>query len=274
MADESELILGAVSKGIPSPVRTSLKKKRLIEPGLCDPDKPDAILEYGKKMRKPPKPKMYLSQWTSTDFLRHLNDNLKSYGLELETRSVRDQDWMNKLYDLLVEHLEADMSNRVLREYLDWWIGTYTRLYLHKTIYVRTLMNEDHIKRFVDQWKIQYNLGVPIVEREEEEVDDVELFKLSGLGVLLMTRGIVVAYYIWRSNPLGIPAHVPRHSVDGVLKELSRDKLIEVMDRTMARTYNQKDYINFVDIAKEALKLHGIIDYDNVDSRAYFKERT
>ncbi len=163
------------------------------------------------------------------------------------------------------------MSNRVLREYMDWWTGTYIHVYMHKSIYVQTLMNSDHIDRFVSQWKERYNLGKPITEREDEEVDDIDLFNLSGLSVLIMTKGIVAAWRVLKTLD-GLEEDY-KESISDTLKKLSRDKLIQTLDKTTSQTYNKVDMIDFVSVAKEALHSQGIVSYDEIDYRVYFEER-
>jgi len=267
MTDESKLILGAMKKDAPQ-VRTSLRRKRKIgTDDIIDCTGTDIFIEHAKKLRKEPKQKMYVSQWTSTDFLRYFSKNLSAYGLELESFNIRDRDWMNKLYDLFVDEIGTDMNNRVLRDYIDWWCGTYVPAYINKSIYVNVLMGEKFINQFVEYWRNKTHVTTPTV-KVESNIGEKELYELSGLSALLVSRGIVSGCRVLQRR--GNTNYVGK--VSQILDSLSEEMLEKVLQNTMKTLYSREDMVDFISISRKPLQSYGITKYDSIDFREYFKE--
>ncbi|KKM74077.1 hypothetical protein LCGC14_1404040, partial [marine sediment metagenome] len=104
-----------------------------------------------------------LQEWTGADFLKHINTQLSYYGLSLESTGARDSDIINRIYDNLVDRTDFRMSNMVLRDYLDWWIGSQAFKYRESgdSIYIHSFMKDYHLNKFVKEWKLKHS---PVAE--------------------------------------------------------------------------------------------------------------
>lgn len=261
---ETELILSAL-KG-PAPVKK--KKKRLVElfPSEVIPDT-DRVISSLSKTKKKKKPKR-IENWSNTDFLKHLESSLEQEGLHLETTSLRDRDLMAKIYDDIAEHLKDDMSNKVFRSYLDWWVSDCSRFMKAQIIFPAMLRSDKFVSRFLHEF---HNMNIiseveESLEIEQPKTDINALYSLGGLPMILMSKGIVVAYTVMKEK--GEDRIMAR--ISDALRDLNKSSLIKCLDITMKTKYNKTEIVDFMSIAQPALIFHGIKNFNKVDYREFF----
>ena len=134
--DEKSLIIDAI--------RNKDTSEELSFPG------PDAILTLVKKRTRRESFKHKLcSQWNNTDFLRYLDSTMKDFGVSRIMGNVRrDGDYINKLYDRMVKKIGTQMTNEILREYMDWWCSIWAPRLTGSGFHINNLLEERHINTF------------------------------------------------------------------------------------------------------------------------------
>ncbi len=262
--NENNLILKAMLMASPVPANKKRKVQKRIEPSIYGAETVPGLKPH--KPRKPPR--HYVSNWKPIDFLRHLNKNLSVYGMELETVGMRDSEWMNKLHDDLLRVFQEQMCNRILRDYLDWWCGTYAQYKTDKDIYVNMLSNEKDIHRFFREKTGGQSADTPNVSsaQKEDVVDQSETLS-SELQTLLIEQGIVVAYLtLKKRNQTAIFTQL-----SAALKELSKRLLEQSMRVTLRGSYEGQDKIDFISLARPALDYYGLSKkFQSIDYQDYF----
>jgi len=135
--NETQLIINALQ--MPSPKKRPKLVMKEIHPydDIIDPEN-KVIEELAKKQARRRKQeekgrKKSISDWTSTDFIRHVEKMLTSYGLTLQISLVRDRNTIAQINDLLVRKLGDVMSNHILKDYLEWWVSVNAP-FLHDTV--------------------------------------------------------------------------------------------------------------------------------------------
>jgi len=266
--NETELIIQAIHKGI-----TPKRKKKILQdldpdPLSLDADK-DVIWRLAKKIRTPKK-KKYLSEWSSVDFLRHLDHNLKIHHISLASNEIRDREMVNRLYDLLVHYFSEEMNNTVLRDYLDWWVGTYSFKYSGREVYIQTLMNDECLQSFVDCYETKTPHSSPKQNTDRTSVSDLSIYKMGNLSLLLMSRGIVAGYRALIEDGYKSTAN---SKIRSALLRFSQEILIQVLEITISKVYNTKYMIDFISLAKSSLEQYGLLDaWAHIDYKDYFIE--
>lgn len=270
---ETELILSAMKMGMPKKQKKRVMKE--IEPDPVIDALDDPI--WKKASRKPRAPKT-VNQWNYRDFVRHVQKTLGLMGLRLESGVGygRDENLIVKLHDMFVPHFGDSMSNQILRDYLEWWIASYARLQ-DRPISLRTMMRDYHIARFIKSYgNNQRSLTMPVAasppvadRSAAPEVSDDELYALGGISMLLMSRGIVVANRVLTAK--GEPK--PLLQISRSLRSLSKGVLDQVMRTTLeASPYPKQDAVDFISLARPALRYHRINSFDHVQYMDSFKE--
>jgi hypothetical protein len=264
------MILAAMQQSLPQAAKR--RKMKEIEP---DPlvDGPDAICQLAQRKKRQPKVRK-LSQWTGADFIRYMQKNLDQYGLQLDAGvGMRDSSWILRLHDLLIDHFPGANSNKLVRDYIDWWVAVHARLQ-GDSIYLGLLVQSKYIDQFVESHANKPSSRRRLPSREQNtppaNVDDTTLYELGGLSMLLMSSGIVRAYRILRNrNESNILSRLST-----IIRGLSKQVTQETMNRTInGGPYPHDDLVDFISVARPALKYHGIKNYDTIDYRDFFTEK-
>ena len=275
--NENEIILKAMNKDTPK--RTPRKFQVKLFDGTFAESKEDPLYKIVEKTKEKKKRKKYISEWSATDFIRHLAQNLSLYAIELETSSkdevrssLRDGTWMNQLYDKLVNKIGYEMSNYVLKEYIEWWCDTFAKTKTGQHILVSTISKDDDLNRFVAFKRhepvkpIEESVTVPVIV--ETEALPMDIYKNFGLNRLLIEKGIVISYTIL--TELGQNAIFSQ--ISAALSTFSKDMFDKVMQRTINKVYNTKDLVDFISVSQRAIKFHGLVKkYGKINYKDYFK---
>ena len=265
--NDTELILNALQMGAP-PRRKVTRMKPIFDTGFTVG--PDAIFKPTKRAtRSTPKREKTIVAWKSIDFVRYFQKSLSTFGIEAEMNPNRDSDWAKKVYDMFVDEIGGKMTNYILRDYIDWWIGTYAVAKASQPLGIFSLMREQDVARFLKQHTRRL-VGTPkSMTKPEIQVSPEELYKMSGINLVVMGHGVVEAYRVLVAND---EKNVYAQLSD-VLKSCSKQVLAKVLDITIAKRYNKEDVVDFISVARPALKFHGIEKkYDNIDYTQYFTE--
>lgn len=264
--DDKSLILQALQMG--APPKQKRKRLRPVFEDSFDVG-PDAI--YKPKKSKPkPKPDRAVGEWKGSDFVNYFSKCLSQFGLTLETNQ-RDYDWIMKVYDALVDEFSGSMNNYVLRDYIDWWVGCHASTHQGREIGVFSLHKGYDIDRFVKHYALRAGKpqGKRKVDLPKVDISAEEMYKMSGLTMVLMEFGIAEAYRVMvDKGEVTIFARI-----SDALKNCSKDAVVRILDRTMARRYNPKYVVDFMSVARPALKFHRLEkQFDHVDYKTYFTE--
>lgn len=270
--NEKDMILRAMAK--PSPVKVPCKvQKKLFPSAFENKDDPLYKLVEPKPVKK--KKKKYISEWIASDFIRHLEQNLLLYGIVLETSNlnpnktgIRDSSWMNELYDKLVNKLQHDMNNHVLREYIDWWCGSFARFKTGQHLYVSSISSDNDICNFVEIKQHKHVLkSVEEVVIADESISSMDVYKKFGINRLLIEKGIVDSYRVM--SEVGQSAVFSQ--ISSALSTFSKSIFERVMSITMSKTYNTKDTVDFISISRRTIKFHGLDKkYGKIDYKEFF----
>lgn len=270
--NETQLILNALQ--MPSPKkRTKLVMKELHP---CDEvaDPENKVIEelVRKQVRRRKSEKRNLKKsildWTSTDFIRHVEKMLSSYGLTLQISLVRDRNTIARINDLLVKKLGDSMSNLILKDYLEWWVSVNAP-FLHDTVYLGALASETTVGKFT--------LRIPSSQQIEPEdqkivketkVDPEMLLKMGGLSMVLCSSGIVLTCSLLsKKGEKNVFS-----KVSSELRGLSEGAVRQSIESTLKNApYSLDQSIDFISIARSAIEFHGLKDYKNISYRDYFK---
>jgi len=266
--NDTDLILSALQMGAP-PKRKQGRMKPIFESGFTVG--PDPIFRVSRTKCSTPKRGKSIAAWASVDFVRYFRQCLSHFGIEPDLVETRDSDGAKKIYDMFVDELGGSMTNYVLRDYIDWWVGIYAIARASRPIGVFSLIREKDILRFLKQYDRNLattprSLDQPV---QTAEITPGELYSMSGISLVVMGYGIVEAYKVLVA---GGEKNVYAQLSD-VLKGYSKQVLTKVIDITVAKRYNKKDVVDFMSVARPALKFHGVEkQFDHLDYTRYFME--
>lgn len=270
--NENDMILRAMAK--PSPVKVPSKvQKKLFPSAFENKDDPLYKLVETKPIKK--KKKKYISEWVASDFIRHLEQNLLLYGIVLETSNInpdktgiRDSSWMNKLYDKLVDKLQNEMNNHVLREYIDWWCGSFARFKTGQQLYISSISSDSDISNFVEIKQHKHTLKpVEEVITSDENISPMDVYKKFGINRLLIEKGIVDSYKVM--SEVGQSAVFSQ--ISSALCTFSKSIFERVMSVTMSKTYSMKDTVDFISISRRTIKFYGLDKkYGKINYKEFF----
>lgn len=278
MLTDTELILSAVTD---KPTRRQTKKKILQEFGdyeVCefsdiDP-KLDALTKLSKKIKrrenKEKRKSRAVAEWTNTDFLVFAQDQLKVYNIYLENNGSFGADLIGRLYDRLAAVLQDDMNNKVLKEYIEWWITSFGPGIKTHSLFIQTIYDEKYVVRFLNRYN-DHTAKMPqeVAASSESEQSDETIYKTGGLSMLLMSRGIVTTHTFLRGET-GVFTMITK-----ALRSFSAVLLKKTMETTIKKApYPSSEKVDFISIARPALDLHGLKQYLNLDYTKYFKKET
>jgi hypothetical protein len=266
MMDERALILDAIKQ----------KKKNTPDIDFDFPE-PDVITKWAKRKKRlegyKSKP---IDDWTNMDFLHYLDYMLKEFGvIRARENTRRDSDKINQLHDRLVSQLSVEMNNSILREFMEWWCSIWAPRLSGSEFHLGFLTHEFQVTRFVSRYKKpDATEEAPIVSIESQvdmpsSIDDMSIYELGGINLLLMKRGIVIGYRILKKHGVNNVDQVIKKSIEQFNKEV----LINVLNVTMQESpYPMSDKVNFISPAADALGRFGLTEYAQISHESYFKE--
>jgi hypothetical protein len=277
MPSDTELILSALSE---KPRRRETKRVVLQEfddygvSEMREEPKKDALTRLGKKIKRQAnreKRKLRpVMEWNNTDFLVFAQDKLKAYSIFLENNGGAGAEMIGRLYDRLAAILQDDMNNKVLKDYLDWWIVSFASSIKSHSVFIQAMYDEKYVGRFAKRYNEQ---GAEIKTAEtvarSAEQDDETIYKTGSLSMLLMSKGIVSAHaFLKKQKETNIIMRIGK-----ALRAFSPSVLRSTMETTINKApYPSADRVDFISIARPALELHGLKTYLNLDYSKYFKE--
>ncbi len=250
--DERSLIINAIKNGTP--------EDSISFPG------PDAILDLAKKRKRRESFKQKsCGVWNNADFLRYIDFTMKEFGVSRIMGNIRrDGDYINQLYDRMVKKIGDQMSNEILRSYIDWWISIWAPRLTGSGFHLKNLLDDKHINRFFQRYR---EMEIESPSNDQISEDDLMIFELGGLPLLAIKRGLVIGYHVATGK---LPE--PQRALQAVLGDLSREMLIAVVKATIQNApYPKSCEIDFLGITAPFLKQENIVEFDNVSSESYFK---
>jgi hypothetical protein len=265
--NETDLIVRAMKMSTPKKHRKIIPE---IEPSLINTTN-DAISRMASRAirKKRSKP---LKSWEAPEFLQYLIQALSNYSVRLARVSARDREDMAYIYDELVRRVNDDMSNIVMRDYIDWWSSTYARKMYGEELYVRQLGNDHYVDQFVNiKFNRSTNISVPENKSPADQTVDAQiLYQMGGLPMLLRSKGIVVAANILRDK--GDTNWLMRLSQ--TLHDFPKEAVCDTMLHTISGApYLPECMVDFVSVARPALEYHRVRDFVGLNYRQYFKEQ-
>lgn len=264
MLDETELILDAMKKG-----KLTKAKKKTIQTYEDPLDQKDIIIEkLGKReLKKQINKKKPISKWSNKDFLIYFNEELNVRGSRLTSIGNRDSEVIARLYDKFVKILDEKMDNSVLRDYIDWWISVYLNKFLDRDIKSSDLDVPDYFSKFIQRFAIK-DINIEPKTVKVEEVQDInKLYELSGLRMILLTFGIIDTVSLLKEKNEDWIS-----KISSELQKLDKKSLINLMSKTVSKApYDKTQTVDFISLAKDILRFHGVKDYQNVSYTQFFR---
>lgn len=267
--NDRDLILGALMSG--APPRRARKVAKPIFQDTLDVGA-DPIFKPVKSRKSSFKKERTIPEWIGADFVKYFTKGLSQLGVTIET-NVRDSDWMMKVYDVLVDVFGTSMDNYVLRDYIDWWIGMYAKIRSDDTIGVFSLNRDVDISRFAKHCALRPGKPQAKVKtvKNDVEISPDEMYKISGLTIVLMQYGIVEAYRVLVQNG----ESVVFAKLSDALKKCSKEIVKSVLNVTLSKKYSSHPIVDFMSVARPALKFHGLEkQFDHLSYKDYFVEAT
>ena len=274
MQSDMDLILGAIKD---SPRTKPVGRKVLQEFdsfGVCESENgPDALSKMSSRIKRKEKSEkrrsLSASEWNSKDFLVYTQDLLKPYRVYLENNGSFGADMMSRVYDKLAQVFQDNMTNYILKEYLQWWVLLFGAGIRTHSIFVQTIGEEKYVAMFFKRYNESIYGGEKKSTTKAVERDDETLFRTGGLPMLLMSRGIVRSHVFLR----GKNDDASFTKISKTLRTFS----VSVLKSTLDITSNGAPYplgqkVDFISIARPALELHGLKEYLALDYNKFFQE--
>lgn len=264
--DERALIINAIKE----------KKQNTPEVDFDFPESDVIEMWVKRKKRQESFKGKQIDDWTNVDFLRYLDYMLKEFGVvRAKENTRRDSDKINHLYDRLVKQLTVEMSNSILKEFLEWWCSIWAPRLTGSEFHLNLLIQEYQVTRFASRYdKNDIPLAPSVISTKQTvapspPISDDGIYDLGGLGLLLMKRGLVIGYRILKSRGV---LHVDK-TMEKTIGQFSKEVLISVLKITFRGSpYPESDRVDFISFATSALDRFGLTDYAQVQYGTYFKE--
>ncbi len=143
--------------------------------------------------------------WNNVDFLNYIQTTLKEFGVVfLGGNHRRDSDILNRVHDSLAHRLKSEMSNDILKEYVDWWMSHYAPRLTTEGFQIYGMLSEDKISRFAKRYTRNTSSPSFIVHKEmDQPCDEYTLYDSSGLAMslsLVMFRGVCLTLVRLKSS--------------------------------------------------------------------------
>jgi hypothetical protein len=266
--DETQTILQAMR--MKPPQRRKIKVNPEIEPSEFSVTN-DPILSLAAKSKRAPKARVF-NRWEPSDFVKYLIQSLANQGMVFDNPGARASEDMAALYDELVRRFPEKMNNELMRDYLDWWTKIYSTKLTGSTLYIRTLIKEYYINKFVqlyvgETYKPKEDI-VSAVKAEQPAIDVNTLYSMGGLPMLLRSKGIVIAAKVLRDK--NEPSWLMR--ISQTMQDFTQDAVLSTIDRTLEYSpYPCEQMVDFISIARPSLEYHRIKTYSHINYKEHFK---
>lgn len=267
--NDTEIILKALSQDMPKK-RKKLTLRTIEEPDICPISNNDPIIKLASKLKPKIEKKRSknIKQWSNMDYIKYLNEALAIQDIQMTYHSNKDSEWIAKIHDKLLISLGDKMSDVTLKNYLDWWVSSFSTIYRDKKIHIAFLFHDNIINKFLKYIscdKESVSKKEEPKQKDEVIVDENKIYQLGGLQMLLMSRGIVNSVKFLSKSSESID------KISSLLRQLPSIVLKSILDTTMNfAPYNETDKIDFFAISRPALTYHGIKDYDKQDYKRFF----
>jgi len=272
--DERSLIIAAIKN------KYSVQLESSCDGDIIDFGGSDAVLDLVKKRQRCVRFKSKSCvQWNNADFLQYIDFTMREFGVSrLSGNTRRDGDCINQLYDCLVRKLGSKMNNNVLRSYIDWWSSIQAPKLTGSGFHLRNLMDDKYVSRFAQRYKVILDESEDevvcatgsIVEDQEDPSDDLGIYSIGGLPLVVVKRGMVIGHEIAKEKVLE-----PQKALQAVLRDLSREVLVDVLRITLKNAPYPSSYeFDFIEVANPFLKQKEITEFSDMWSKSYFKDKS
>lgn len=268
--NENDLILEAMKKSAP------LSKKQYIIPSydddLIESPADDPIWKLARlEVKRDKKKNKSITEWVPSDFLRYVNSELKIYDLHLERSGLRETTSITKLHDDLLHYVgKENMSNEIMKEYFEWWIGSHRLNLQGEKIFIQRMTRRLDIEKFMDYKGKNKPLPQTPAQKpvsEDEELNELTIYEMSGLSGMLANKGIVVAHRVLKEKK----EQNIFYQITSALQNFSKKLLETTMELTIkSAPYPGTDVVDFITLARPALQYHGIKKYFSLDYKKHF----
>ncbi len=251
--DERSIILNAIKNKDSTPID-------------FDFPEPDAIEKWAKRKRRQESFRQKnIVDWTNADFLNYLDHMLKDFGaVRLKLNMRTDSNTLDLVHDKLVKYIQ-EVSNAVLREYMEWWCSIWAPRMTGKELYLRSMLQDQQIKRFSTRYTNRKS-EEQILPIASTVINDAQIYDLGGLDLLVMKQGIVAGYRLMKKRPAN-----PDEVMQQTLSHFNKDTLTTVMNVTFENSpYPSEDKIDFIELAKPFLEAQGL-DTSHKSHEHYFR---
>lgn len=226
----------------------------------------DAIWGLAEKMKKKPKRTVPVNRWSNIEFARYLDSILKVHSLHLERLSPKESEAVAGIHDKLVRILNDKMTPQVLKDYFDWWVSCYAQSMHGRKIYVASLSQDYMIERFTQRYNADGEKPQTGEVKKNETATDEQIYKLGGLSMLLMSRGVVNSYKLLKNDQNIIVR------ISETMRKLSKEVVTEIVDTTInLGPYPSSDKVDFLSISKPSLDYHGVKKFHSLNYQRYFE---
>lgn len=219
--------------------------------------------------------KKYITQWTNKDFALYFDGLLKIRGFSLERLTIQETEDVARLYDKFVI-LVPDMSNKILRDYLDWWSLYCLPSIKIERIYLNTLLNDKYIDKFCTLLssnelslkkngpnqisKAKNNLEKPL------DIDDESMYNMGGVVAVLTAVGIVKTCALLKRKGI-----ISTLSISEQLRKMPKKVFSDCFNLTLSLSpYPETDKVDFISVAKQAIDYHGFNKFLKINYKEFF----
>lgn len=275
MTTDDDLINSALNATLSSKKKLTLQEFDDFDLLDLNVEKPvkqkDALTTLTRRVQRREKQKRKpIAEWSSKDFYILALDILKTQKMYFHSSGIIALNEFAGLYDKFVERLGPKMECRILKEYIEWWCSVYLPQKTSQKVYVQDFGRDNCIDRYLKY----VNLTAEVTESPEpvksdpSNVPEDEVYKTGGLPMLLMSRGIVVAYRVLLKNKVSSPMI----KITSELRKMSRDMFIRSLETTLASgPYPDRDRVDFISLSRSVIEMYKLEKkYMSVDYKGYF----
>lgn len=272
MTDETNLILHAMHSPRPAIKVNSYPVTPEIDPSpLLDHD--PIIANITKKNKKSAVKRKPMSRWDGYDFFKYLKDNISVHGIQIIPSRVRASELIRQSYDIFVTKMGSIMTNEIFKSYLDWWMSSYGYLLHGQVIYAGLLKDDLYIDKFLTRYSQNYTEQIQDKKVEQTsslKIDDDTIYKQGGTHMLIMSRGLVIAYNVIIKF---VSKATAMNDMKKFMRNITKDAAKEIMDKTIqSAPYDRHLTIDFISIVRPSLVFHGLQKYISLNYSTFFKK--
>lgn len=251
------------------------KETQLIMESLKGLDGPDVVIDKlaKKNSRQKLDKNKRVKDWESTDFLKYIGGIAYSYGITFDVSLARDSGTVNQIYDKMALHIKQDMSNAVLKDYIDWWLSSYGKYTQEGRFTIMQMTYDKYTNKFIKWYsasleKTKNNIiqSDKTNQTDKPKMSPATIYEFGGLQMLLLTCGVVTSYWMVKGKK-----PKPEMEILNVLKEFSPKAVNKVLKITLTQgPYKNAEKIDFVSILSPLRESHSLRDFDTLDYKKYF----